>query len=381
MTDPVLPQRKSEAALALRGGRAGDALALLGDATDLDLGALWLMAQANQMLGDTLAEVAVLHRILKLQPQDVAAQLAMGDGFDRLGDSRAAAAWFRGALGAASRGAPAPLQPLLQRAEAYCAKSREDFTRHIDQALGDSAAVAGASADFHASVDLLFGRRELFFQQPSMFYYPGLPQRQFYARDDFDWVADFEAAAEVLRDEYLALTDAFVPYVARLDNRPAPVNHLLEDPSWGAGYLWQGGQPTVLSAATPLTIAALARAPQPHITGRSPMALYSRLKPGTHIKPHHGLLNTRLICHLPLVVPDGCGLRVGSETRSWQFGEMLIFDDSIEHEAWNRGTSDRTILLFEIWRPEIPECDRAALADLFTAIEAVDPARGQERGG
>jgi len=81
------------------------------------------------------------------------------------------------------------------------------------------------------------------------------------------------------------------------------------------------------------------------------------------------MLNTRLICHVPLIAPPGCTLRVGSETREWQEGKALIFDDSFEHEAWNRGTSTRIVLLFEIWRPEIGESERAELVTLFEAID------------
>jgi aspartyl/asparaginyl beta-hydroxylase (cupin superfamily) len=103
------------------------------------------------------------------------------------------------------------------------------------------------------------------------------------------------------------------------------------------------------------------------------MALWSLLKPGTHIQPHHGLLNTRLICHLPLIVADNCALRVGAETRAWAPGEMLIFDDSIEHEAWNRGNDTRVILLFEVWRPEIHAEERIALTRLFEAIDQFGP--------
>jgi aspartyl/asparaginyl beta-hydroxylase (cupin superfamily) len=82
------------------------------------------------------------------------------------------------------------------------------------------------------------------------------------------------------------------------------------------------------------------------------------------------MLNMRLICHLPLIVPDGCWLRVGNETREWRDGELLIFDDSIEHEAWNDGTETRVVLLFEIWRPEIREDERRALTAMFEAITA-----------
>ena len=106
------------------------------------------------------------------------------------------------------------------------------------------------------------------------------------------------------------------------------------------------------------------------IAGRSPMALFSLLKPGTHIQPHHGLINTRLICHIPLIAPADCALRVGAETRAWREGEALIFDDSIEHEAWNRSNRTRVILLFEIWRPELSIEERASLTALYEAIGA-----------
>ena len=74
------------------------------------------------------------------------------------------------------------------------------------------------------------------------------------------------------------------------------------------------------------------------------------------------MLNTRLICHIPLVVPGECRLRVGAETREVVEGKAMIFDDSFEHEAWNDSNSVRAVLLFEIWRPEL-ERGRADRAD------------------
>jgi aspartyl/asparaginyl beta-hydroxylase (cupin superfamily) len=117
-----------------------------------------------------------------------------------------------------------------------------------------------------------------------------------------------------------------------------------------------------------VTIKALEHAPMPLIDERSPVALWSLLKPGTHIQPHHGMLNTRLICHIPLIVPKDCAIRVGNETRAWREGEALIFDDSFEHEAWNKSGDTRVILLFEIWRPEISLEERAALTKIFETI-------------
>jgi aspartyl/asparaginyl beta-hydroxylase (cupin superfamily) len=116
----------------------------------------------------------------------------------------------------------------------------------------------------------------------------------------------------------------------------------------------------------------LERPPIPRIKGRSPMALISILRPGTHIPPHNGMLNHRLICHVPLIVPDGCRLRVGAETREVVEGQAMIFDDTIEHEAWNDGDSARAVLLFEIWRPEISEDEKVALTAMFEAVTGYD---------
>jgi aspartyl/asparaginyl beta-hydroxylase (cupin superfamily) len=115
-------------------------------------------------------------------------------------------------------------------------------------------------------------------------------------------------------------------------------------------------------------MAALAKVPMPVIAARSPMALFSVLQPGTHIPPHTGMLNTRLICHLPLIVPPDCTLRVGNQVEPVERGKLMIFDDSIEHEAWNRSDATRVVLLFEVWRPELSADERAALTILFESV-------------
>jgi aspartyl/asparaginyl beta-hydroxylase (cupin superfamily) len=121
-------------------------------------------------------------------------------------------------------------------------------------------------------------------------------------------------------------------------------------------------------------MAVLRSPPMPYIAGRSPMALFSRLRPHTHIPPHWGMLNTRLICHIPLIVPLGCRLRVGNEVRNVEAGKAMIFDDSIEHEAWNDSDETRIVLLFEIWRPELDAAERAALTAMFEAIATYESA-------
>ena len=97
--------------------------------------------------------------------------------------------------------------------------------------------------------------------------------------------------------------------------------------------------------------------------------MFSLLAPHTHIPPHTGINNARLVCHLPLIVPEGCWFRVGSQTRQWEPGKLLIFDDTIEHEAMNPSDHLRVVLIFDIWHPALDEQERAGISALIAADE------------
>jgi aspartyl/asparaginyl beta-hydroxylase (cupin superfamily) len=98
--------------------------------------------------------------------------------------------------------------------------------------------------------------------------------------------------------------------------------------------------------------------------------MFSLLRPRARIAPHTGVQNTRLVCHLPLIVPPGCGFRVGNEVREWEEGKLLIFDDTIEHEAWNPSDQDRAILILDCWNPHLSEDERAMICHLFAVADA-----------
>lgn len=80
-------------------------------------------------------------------------------------------------------------------------------------------------------------------------------------------------------------------------------------------------------------------------------AAFSSLESNTHIAPHKGYPEGVLRCHLGLNVPDNCGIRVGNQTRSWAEGKCLIFDDTFEHEAWNKSDHTRVVLLLDFKYP------------------------------
>ena len=308
---------------------------------------------------------------------DVKALLAQGDDFAARGDVKAAVSFYQFALKGARNSAPVDpsLMADLHRAQSFVAEQAQAFQKALDQSVASVGAKGGVEGlRLTHSLEMLKGQRQVFQQQPSVLYYPYLAQRQFFERDEFDWVADIEAATPAIRDELLALIEEdadFRPYVENDPNRPHRDFHGLNDNSdWTALYLWRDGRQVEDNAKRcPKTMAALEKVPLSRIGSRTPAVLFSRLEPGAHIPRHTGMLNCRLICHLPLIVPAGCWLRVGNEVRQWEEGKLLIFDDSMEHEAKNPTAELRIILLFDIWKPELAEEERAGISAIFDAID------------
>ncbi len=337
---------------------------------------LWLLlAQACEALNDDDAMITALAPVLQQEPHNLYALVMRGELDVRRGDDRAADSWFGMALSAAnqSQSLPPNLVAKLNAAQEWTSQSAKRFSFHLRSQLALNGIEPGlTSARFSEAMDILEGRTQPQLQQPTSFYYPRLPQIPFYDSVDFGWIAELEAAVPAMRSEAAAvLADGkgLGPYVEADPTRPNKAHKLLGSADWTAFHLWRNGMEIEENAARcPATMAALAKLPMPRIHERSPMALFSILKPKTHIPPHWGMINTRLICHIPLIVPENCRLRVGNETRAVAGGAAMIFDDSIEHEAWNDSDETRVVLLLEIWRPELDATERRALTTMFEAI-------------
>jgi aspartyl/asparaginyl beta-hydroxylase (cupin superfamily) len=249
---------------------------------------------------------------------------------------------------------------------------------------------------FARAVDILIGKRQVYVQQPRHFYYPELPQIQFYPGASFPWLAQVEAAALAIRNELVAILQhdvqqggvqqggaqpgnvqpegAFRPYVEADPNRPPSRQMgMVGNPNWSALFLRKDGAVTENAARCPHTMGALEGVPLTEIPNRAPSILFSLLKAQARIPPHTGMINARLICHLPLIVPPGCFFRVGNEVRQWVQDAAWVFDDTIEHEAWNNSNQDRYVLIFDVWRPELSQEERDAFVALMQAVDAFGP--------
>ena len=336
----------------------------------------WLeLARARAALGDEAGEKAAIDQAAVLRPNDLSVLIAQGDYFGRAGNERAAAAHYRMALRYMPhyRELPPQLQEGLQRAKAAeerVARALEEFVRDRLDASGLGA--GGAPARFSRAVDVLLGKKRAYLQEPRFFYYPELAPIQFYERNALPWLDAVEEAFETVRAELRAVrTGAFSPYVTRTLGRPqSGESGMLNNPDWSAYFLYKNGAQHDGAQHCPGAMAALAEAPLTRIPGRAPSILFSKLAAGAHIPPHNGMLNARLICHLPLIVPAGCEFRVGNDVRAWEEGRAWAFDDTIEHEARNPSAEDRYILIFDVWRPELSEAERAGIVALCEAIDS-----------
>ena len=366
------PDVARRAMQALREGRAAEARLLFESVTAAGRGdaSVWIaQGYACRELQDSAGMLAAADGALRLEPANPRALLLKGDHFLGAGDRRSAATFYGTALkNAPSQTAP-DLRMELERARAEIDQLAGGFDAFLAERIGEP------SARFRQSLDLMTGRSRLYLQEPRFFYFPGLPQVQFAPREATPFLDRLEPQTDAIRDELLAVMaepDLFTPYVEVRENRPnSRQAGMLENTDWSAFYLVKDGQPVEANAARfPRTMAAIDGVPLTDIAGRAPSVLFSRLAPGAHIPAHNGLVNTRLICHLPVICPKGCAFRVGSETRDWRYGQAWAFDDTIEHEAWNRSDEERIILIFDVWKPEISDIERAEIRALFAAIEA-----------
>jgi aspartate beta-hydroxylase len=385
-----------------------------------DAQALQFLATCQLGRGNTVRAIELLRAAQRSQPQDAAILHQLGSAQMQAGDLQAAADSLRKGLELAPGMFVARLRlgVVLEQQE----RRHEAMLAYLEaidaaQAQGrwlsdDTTAPGVRDAVKHATHYIAAGRRELFDavieplrqrygrselarvdqclaiylheqhaplpdprQRPKFLYFPGLPSRPFYPRERFAEHARLEAAAAVIREELRAVLagDDLVPFLGA-PSAEAVAAHLLgssgtHEAAWDAFFFYRHGvRHDANCARCPHTIGLLESMSLVRIRDHAPETLYSVLRPGTHILPHHGVTNTRLVTHLPLIVPPDCALRVGGETHVWEEGRCVTFDDTFEHEAWNRSAQTRVVLIVDSWNPDLSDVERAAVADLVAAI-------------
>ena len=369
--------------LGLRMMQRGDAArarelfqrATLADAGHPDL---WSnLAESLHALNLLPEGLEAIERALALEPRHLASLLQKGRLFEQSGDPRNAARSYRNALATLPAGVIPPERAgaAVEHARAVIAQDDAALAAAIEERL---AAIrerhgGGQYRRVDRCIDLLTGRRTRFTPQPTFMYFPEIPAVEFFERGDFPWLDALEAATGEIRAELMSVLvsdrEGLEPYVAYPQGTPLNQwKELNKSRRWSAYFLWNQAAPQPAHLARcPRTTAAVKAAPQCDVAAHGPTAFFSILEAATRIPPHTGVTNTRLTVHLPLIVPPGCGFRVGSEMREWVPGKAWVFDDTIEHEAWNLSEVPRAILIFDIWNPYLSAAER----DLIRAATEV----------
>jgi aspartate beta-hydroxylase len=367
------------------------ALQLVGRAVSAhpgDMMSRYHQGRVRDEAGDARGALDDYERAVALRGDHPIARLHLASALDRTGDLKRALPEYIHALDQAQRqgrwlnaaSTPTALQPLVERAVQLV----RDAKRNI------AAGVLASLTAKYGPLELVRVNRALRVylreesavppdprQRPTYLYFPDLPPSAYLDRQLFPWIEQLERQTDAIRDELLRLLPSdsgrervFLNEAVESANLRSAVGK----PSWNGYYFYRHGKRHDDNClACPVTAAAIDSLPLPRVREHGPEVLFSVFTPGTHLLPHRGVTNTRVVSHLPLIIPDNCALKVGGEEHAWQEGKVVVFDDTYEHEAWNRSGQVRVVLIIDIWNPYLTLIEREAMAELIAQMSQLQP--------
>jgi aspartyl/asparaginyl beta-hydroxylase (cupin superfamily) len=375
----------AEADRAAAAGDLSRAIGLLEQAGEADPhdAQLWLrLAALRRAARQPAKALDAVNRALQLAELDFMALTMRATLLEQLAPDQAGEAWARALHQRPSGDLPPQLREALGRGETirdrWIAMREQKLIEATSQLANEATADEAARiARFQSNV---LRKTRPYHSEPTHFAFPGLLEREFHPRSEHPWLAQVEASTDAIAAELETVMSAerveLVPYIQYEEHEAlAQWRELNRNPDWTAIHLIRNGERVDANARhCPATMELLSTLPQPDIPGAGPNAMFSLLAPDTIIPPHVGVNNARLVCHLPLIVPEGCWFRVGGEMRHWQPGEAFVFDDTIEHEAANPSDQLRVVFIFDVWHPGLTAVERDAVRRVIASEGGVDNA-------
>uniref|UniRef100_A0A3Q2YPU9 Aspartate beta-hydroxylase n=1 Tax=Hippocampus comes TaxID=109280 RepID=A0A3Q2YPU9_HIPCM len=395
--DDLAEKQRSNDMLQKAIGSYRDAAELPDATPDLVRAALKRRAERQQFLGRMRGAVATLERLGQIFPEDISLKNDLGVAYLLLGDNQSAKTVYEEVLALApSDGFAKVHYGFILKSENKIAESipylkvcrrvnRVSFPRqppHFERVLGHQEGLESEEPGtddgrfyFHLGDALQrvgdksayhwyqLGHERGHFAsvwQRSLYNVDGLKAQPWWTPNETgytDLVKALEKNWKMIRDEAMVMMDQktgqFVP----------EEENLREKGEWGQYTLWQQGKKSGTSCqAVPKTCSLLERFPEA-IGCKRGQIKFSVMQPGTHVWPHTGPTNCRLRMHLGLVIPkQGCRIRCTDQTREWEEGKVLIFDDSFEHEVWQDADTFRLIFIVDVWHPQLTAYQRQTLS-------------------
>ncbi|XP_059900436.1 aspartyl/asparaginyl beta-hydroxylase-like isoform X2 [Gadus macrocephalus] len=332
-------------------------------------------AERQQFLGRNRGALLTLERLVEVFPEDLGLKNDLGVAHLLIGDNKGAKRVYEEVL------AVAPGDGFAMVHYGFILKSENQIAESIPYLKGGLESGAPGTDDgrfyFHlgdalqrVGDDSAYHWYELGHQrghfasvwQRSLYNVDGLQAQPWWTPQETgytDLVKALERGWKAIREEVLAVLDLktglFMPEEENLRERG----------EWGQYTLWQQGRKAGDACrSVPKTCSLLERFPEATNCKRGQIK-FSVMQPGTHVWPHTGPTNCRLRMHLGLVVPEeGCRIRCTNQTRAWEEGKVLIFDDSFEHEVWQEAASYRLILIVDVWHPALSAHQRQTLSPI-----------------
>ena len=339
--------------------------------------------------------LAAFNAALRVAPHYATAVLHRAAVLEELGDQQRALCDYVAGLAEAERRGwladvehlPTGLHHVVNRAIVIVQQARR---AHLDRALAPLRACHPPASLARVEHCLRVYLREQprpagdALQKCTFMHFPDIPGHAWFERAQFPWLEEIERHADAIRAELcqvLAEDSGFQPFIDIPRDYPGaqPWAALNGSSNWNSFFFYRDGKRFDSNCSRcPVTASLLDHLPLIRMADHSPESFFSVLAPGAHIPPHTGVINTRLVVHLPLIIPPDCGIRVGAETRSWTEGKCLVFDDTFEHEAWNRSEQTRVVLIFDIWNPYLTDVEREAMRIVVEELGRFNRAHGQE---
>ncbi|KAF7214270.1 transcript variant X3 [Nothobranchius furzeri] len=348
-------------------------VAELPDVTfDLLRAALKRRAERQQFLGRMRGSLATLQKLVQIFPDDVSLRNDLGVAHLLLGDNKGAKKVYEEVLAVAPDNGFAKVHyGFILKAENQIAESIPYLREGLESGepgtddgrfyfhLGDALQRVGDDSAYHWYER---GHKQGHFAsvwQRSLYNVDGLKAQPWWTPKETGYIdLMLEKNWKTIRDEALAVMDQdrgrFIP----------EEENLREKGDWGQYTLWQQGRKAGGACqGVPKTCSLMERFPEA-IGCKRGQIKFSVMQPGTHVWPHTGPTNCRLRMHLGLVVPPGCRIRCTNQTREWNEGKVLIFDDSFEHEVWQEADRYRLIFIVDVWHPELTQYQRQTLSPI-----------------
>ncbi|XP_068839386.1 aspartyl/asparaginyl beta-hydroxylase isoform X3 [Capricornis sumatraensis] len=370
--DDLAEKRRSNEILRRAIETYQEAASLPDAPTDLVKLSLKRRSDRQQFLGHMRGSLLTLQKLVQLFPDDTSLKNDLGVGYLLIGDNDSAKKVYEEVLSVTPNDGFAKVHyGFILKAQNKIAESIPYLKEGIESGdpgtddgrfyfhLGDAMQRVG-NKEAYRWYEL--GHQRGHFAsvwQRSLYNVQGLKAQPWWTPKETGYtelVKSLERNWKLIRDEGLAAMDKTQGLFLPEDE------NLREKGDWSQFTLWQQGRKNENACkGAPKTCSLLDKFPE--TTGcRRGQIKYSIMHPGTHVWPHTGPTNCRLRMHLGLVIPkEGCKIRCANETRMWEEGKVLIFDDSFEHEVWQDAASFRLIFIVDVWHPELTPHQRRSL--------------------